>query len=290
MRSWSRHEQQSIRMALATVPHHSYGRVHTEYGALRSQNIATRARAEERETSTAPRRQETPQHPGKQYYDLGDESVPGTRPDRLVDVRPQERVQRHTVEQMGDVVPVLPVLIAPLPLLGCSEVGSALGRWEPLPPHARVRPVLEQAAGLRRDLARLGQARHSTAMEVMSWCATLVRGVALTSDERYSLLLLMPDYGWRSAASPGRYTNTGCRAEVNSRSRSSPQRHRWLTSLRSCSLSSSSSSRTRTRRSLRSSSSSERWIFQLSRRGGCPQCKLCSDTSRFHRCSSWEGC
>ena len=28
---------------------------------------------------------------------------------------------------------------------GCSEVVSALGRWEPLPPHARVRPVLEQA-------------------------------------------------------------------------------------------------------------------------------------------------
>ena len=56
MRSWFRHEQQSIRMALATVLHHSYGRVHTEYGALRSQNTATRVRAEERETNTAPRR------------------------------------------------------------------------------------------------------------------------------------------------------------------------------------------------------------------------------------------
>ena len=44
MRSWFRHEQQSIRMALATVLHHSHDRVHTEYGAPRSQNTATRAR------------------------------------------------------------------------------------------------------------------------------------------------------------------------------------------------------------------------------------------------------
>ena len=44
MRSWLRHEQQSIRMALATVMHHSYSRVHTESGAPRSQTSATRAR------------------------------------------------------------------------------------------------------------------------------------------------------------------------------------------------------------------------------------------------------
>ena len=44
MRSWFRHEQQSVRMALVTVLHHSYDRVHTEYAAPRSQNTATRAR------------------------------------------------------------------------------------------------------------------------------------------------------------------------------------------------------------------------------------------------------
>ena len=43
MRSWFRHEQQSIRMALATVLHHSYD-MHTECGAPRSQNTAMRAR------------------------------------------------------------------------------------------------------------------------------------------------------------------------------------------------------------------------------------------------------
>ena len=59
------------------------------------------------------------------------------------------------------------------------------------------------------------EVRHRTAMEVMRWCSDLVRrGVALTSEERHSMLLLMPDYGWRATASPGRYTNTGRRAEA----------------------------------------------------------------------------
>ena len=42
----------------------------------------------------------------------------GSRPDRLFAVSgPQERVQRHTVEQMADGVPVLPMLDAPVPLV-----------------------------------------------------------------------------------------------------------------------------------------------------------------------------
>ena len=43
LRSMLRHEQQSIRMALATVMHHSY-KVHTENGTPRGQTTATRAR------------------------------------------------------------------------------------------------------------------------------------------------------------------------------------------------------------------------------------------------------
>ena len=41
-----------------------------------------------------------------------------------------------------------------------------LNPWEPLPPQARVRPRLEQAAGLHRDLSRLERARRLTAGEV----------------------------------------------------------------------------------------------------------------------------
>ena len=60
------------------------------------------------------------QEPGTRYYDLeDDDSVPelgGSRPDRLAGVRPQERVQRDTVEQIIDLVP-LPMLDAPEPLM-----------------------------------------------------------------------------------------------------------------------------------------------------------------------------
>ena len=152
LRSWYRHEQQTARMALATFTHHS---------ALRGQKMA-RAGEEDNEvpfTATI-RANPPPQAAGTENFAL-DEDVPaaGSRPDRLSAVSgPQERVLRHAVEQMADSTPVVPMLEAPVQQLGCSVVGSVLGRWEPLPPHARVRPVLNQAAGHRRDQARLVEA------------------------------------------------------------------------------------------------------------------------------------
>ena len=60
-----------------------------------------------------------PQEPGTRHVTLDDDdSVPelgDSRPDRLYEVRPQERVLRHTVEQAGDVAPGLPALDAPVP-------------------------------------------------------------------------------------------------------------------------------------------------------------------------------
>ena len=47
-----RHEQQSIRMALAAALHHSSGKVHAEYGALRGLKTATRAGRRGTRTST----------------------------------------------------------------------------------------------------------------------------------------------------------------------------------------------------------------------------------------------
>ena len=75
LRSMLRHEQQSIRMALATVMHHSF-KVHTEYGGPRSQTSATRAgEGEVRE----------------QHYGLRAQDRPllGTRPAPLLEVLPQ---------------------------------------------------------------------------------------------------------------------------------------------------------------------------------------------------------
>ena len=68
MRLWFRHEQQSIRMA-----HHSYDRVHTEYGAPRSQNTATRARGggESHEMKYTAKFRKTP--PPQAFFRLHDE-------------------------------------------------------------------------------------------------------------------------------------------------------------------------------------------------------------------------
>ena len=61
LRTWWRHEQQSIAAALATVMHHSSGKVHTAFGAPRSQKLATRVEEEvEHEPHHAPRGQKTP--------------------------------------------------------------------------------------------------------------------------------------------------------------------------------------------------------------------------------------
>ena len=57
---------------------------------------------------------------GTEYFALDVEDVPAAspRPDWLSAVSgPLERVQRHTVEQMGDCVPVVPLLDVPVPQL-----------------------------------------------------------------------------------------------------------------------------------------------------------------------------
>ena len=86
LRSRWRHEQQSITAALATVMHHSSGKVHTANGAPRSQKLATRAEEEvEYEPHYALRGQKTP--------------PPGERPAPLSEVAgPQrsDRTERHS--------------------------------------------------------------------------------------------------------------------------------------------------------------------------------------------------
>ena len=52
-----------------------------------------------------------------ELFELFDEEPGGSRPDRHGGVRPQERVQRHTVEQIVDAVPGLPTHEAPVPVM-----------------------------------------------------------------------------------------------------------------------------------------------------------------------------
>ena len=101
--SW-RHEQQSIAQAVAVATHHS---------ALRRQKTAT-AEA----TYDALRSQTTSVAGDTEFFSLYEEELGGTRPDRLYEVRPQERVQRRTVGQIVDNTLFLPTLDVPVPQMG----------------------------------------------------------------------------------------------------------------------------------------------------------------------------
>ena len=62
----------------------------------------------------------TPQVAGTQYFAMDVDVVlaTGSRPDRLAGVRPQERVQQHSADQIVDTAPALPILDVPVPLMG----------------------------------------------------------------------------------------------------------------------------------------------------------------------------
>ena len=82
LRSWRRHEQQSIAAVLATVSHHSYPKVDTTNAALRGQMIGTSTRAPA----------------AAEYFELSsDDGRPagGMRPKSLLEPRPQGRVVQH---------------------------------------------------------------------------------------------------------------------------------------------------------------------------------------------------
>ena len=104
LRSWWRHEQQSIAAALATSLHHF----------SRGQRKAT-AREEESELNyTAKVRKTPPLQPV--LLSLYAEESGGGRPASLAEPPgPQERIQRRTVEQLADIAPMVQILDAPVP-------------------------------------------------------------------------------------------------------------------------------------------------------------------------------
>ena len=66
-------------------------------------------------TNDALRSQTTSVAGDTEFFSLFEEELGGTRPDRLLEVRPQGRVQRHTVEQIVDSPQVVPSLDVPVP-------------------------------------------------------------------------------------------------------------------------------------------------------------------------------
>ena len=101
LHAYLKYARMSVAKALAEVRHHT---------APRGQ---TTARAEA--TNDALRSQTTSVARDTEFFSLYEEELGGTRPDRLHEVRPQERVQRRTVEQNVDNSLFLPTLDVPVP-------------------------------------------------------------------------------------------------------------------------------------------------------------------------------
>ena len=85
LRSWLRHEQQTVAAVLATVSHHSYPKVDTAHDGLRALRTVTSTReGVEHEKHVGPRAQKP--------------HLPGVRPGSLLDPGPQrsDRTVRHS--------------------------------------------------------------------------------------------------------------------------------------------------------------------------------------------------
>ena len=116
LRSWWRHEQQSVALALSAAAHHSFDKVAAgvTHDGLRAQKTDRAGEAAHR----APQRQRTRAAGEAVIFELFDEDTAGLRPGVLAEPRPQERVQRHTMEHIVDFVccaPMVQILDAPVP-------------------------------------------------------------------------------------------------------------------------------------------------------------------------------
>ena len=103
-------------MALSAAAHHSYDKVAAgvTHDGLRAQTTDRAGEAANR----ALRRQKSRAAGEAVIFELFDEDTAGVRPGVLAEPRPQERVQRHTMEHIVDYVcfaPMVQILDAPVP-------------------------------------------------------------------------------------------------------------------------------------------------------------------------------
>ena len=155
--------------------------------------------------------------------DGGDELSAGLRPAPLWEPRPQERVQRHAVEQLADDAPRVPLLDFPVPLM-VDKLEDVLKIVEPFVPEQEIGvPKISSLScpPLRRVLPAPQTAEQLVDMPVpesvilahgrcdlgVKWCqiAAPGRGYWWMAGTRHTQWH-QPD-GF--TASPGRYKNTG---------------------------------------------------------------------------------
>ena len=140
------------------------------------------------------------------YYPMDVDDVPaasGSQPDRLLDVSgPQERVQRRTMEQLVDSLPVVPSLDAPVPLM-VEQLVDVLRCFDSL------FPVAEQVIDVPKIFANLGS-RAAAGGTVGGSADNLVlsQAVDCRADRRHS-----SSWWWRATRRSPRFSS---RTEFNS--------------------------------------------------------------------------
>ena len=113
LRAYLRYARMSVAMALAESTHHSSrGQKNARTGEWGPEMNYTATVG----NPLPPLHTHTPT-PQPELFSLFEEESSGSRPDQLFEVRPQEAVQRDTVEQIVDSAPDVPSLDVPVPLL-----------------------------------------------------------------------------------------------------------------------------------------------------------------------------
>ena len=99
--SWLKHERMTVAMALTEASHHTAPRGQEGQGRSGKKRHAVHGR-DPGDSSSQP-----------ELFRLFEEELGGVRPEAFVEPRPQEKVQRHTMEQLADVAPMVPSLAVP---------------------------------------------------------------------------------------------------------------------------------------------------------------------------------
>ena len=100
------------------------------------------------------------------YFDLYDEYTEGARPDRLVGVRPQERDQRHTVEQIVDTALIVPSLDVPVPQMENQLVDVCRLFDRPIPEQVIDVPKISSFCHSHRRRVRFAEQTAEQLVEV----------------------------------------------------------------------------------------------------------------------------
>ena len=177
-------------MALSAAVHHSYDKVAAgaTHDGLRAQTTDRAGEAAHR----APRRQRSRAAGEVVFFELFDEDTAGVRPGALAEPWPQERVQRHTMEHIADLVccaPLVQTLDAPVPptVEQLQDVLQFFDRLSAVP-----EPVIEVPKIITEDVPTRAVLRASQLVEQLVEVPTII------SYSMISLLHALLEYRQRT--------------------------------------------------------------------------------------------